>query len=127
MDRGMLMQARDGVSAQIAVDKSHIVIMRGQMVPDGSGGYVVDPYSDPVPHGYDVRLSHDAKGPASLEQGPAGFTTNLYRFMTMDWRGGIEQNETFEWMDKRYMVGPVDPLTFMGAVIGYQAPLAEAV
>lgn len=127
MSRGMVSQARLSILAQIKLDKSEITIMRKPIINDGFGNMIEDPYGDSMPYVYNVRLSHDKKGPSSLESSPAGFTSNLYRFIIMDYKGGINEGETFSWRDKKYAVGVVDPLTMSGKIIGYQAPLKEAV
>ena len=127
MDRGQLAQARSGVSAKIRLDPTIIVISRLPMLSDGFGGLVQDPTGTPIEYRYTVRISHDSKGPADLTSSPNGFSTNLFRYVLADHKTDLKEGDRIAWQSKVFMVGPVDPLTYMSKVIGYQAPLKEAV
>lgn len=123
----VLSQARAGVTAKIKIDPITVVIPRPPMIDDGFGNMVEDPYGTPVNYRVTVRVSHDRKGPANLESSPTGFSTNLFRYILANYKADIREGDKITYQNKSYMIGPVDPLTFMGGVIGYQAPLKEAV
>jgi len=127
MDRGQLAQARAGVSAKIKLDPTSIIISRLPMISDGFGGLVQDPTGTPIEYRYTVRISHDSKGPADLSSAPSGFSTNLFRYVLADHTTDLQEGDRIAWQSKIFAVGPVDPLTYMSKVIGYQAPLKEAV
>jgi len=127
MDRGQLAQARSGVSAKIKLDPITIVISRPPMLSDGFGGLVQDPTGTPIEYRYTVRISHDSKGPADISSAPSGFSTNLFRYVLADHKTDLHEGDRIAWQSKTFMVGPVDPLTYLSEVIGYQAPLKEAV
>ena len=127
MNRGQLAQARAGVSAKIKLDPTSIIVSRLPMLSDGFGGLVQDPTGTPIEYRYTVRISHDSKGPADLSSAPSGFSTNLFRYVLADHKTDLHEGDRIAWQSKTFMVGPVDPLTYLSEVIGYQAPLKEAV
>ncbi len=124
----MLNQARDSIKKMIADSPENIIIMRKPMVSDGYEGLVIDPSGIPVPHKMIVRLSHEKKFPGNYNTAPAGLSTNLARYITADYETNIYDGDTFDTsFGKEYKIGAVDPLKKFNGVIGYQAPLIEAV
>jgi hypothetical protein len=129
MTRSDIKQARQGIEAQIAINKSTITVMRVAMIDSGmgDGALIPDPYGNQEPKYFTCRITHESKGPDDLATSPAGFSTNLARMILAPYNTGILQGDKFTWQDKSYEIGPVDPLMFGNAIIGYQAPLKEAV
>jgi len=123
-----LQQARDGIIAQIAVNRSTVTLKRNELVSDGFGGYVDDPTgSSCETHKIKCRIPHESKGPMETQSSPAGFTSKLARYIMVDYKTMILEGDTFDWKGKQFEIGPVDPLYYNDEVIGYQAPLKEAI
>jgi len=121
-----LKQARKGIKKHVEENPTEIIIYRKPLVEDGFGGYVESPTADPDDFTITCRISHEQQGPVNNEPVPAGLSTNLTRFIIVDYKTTIYENDTFEAIDKNWMIGPVDPLIKFGGIIGYQAPLREA-
>lgn len=125
-NKSYLKQARKGIKKHVEENPTIISIFRKPRVEDGFGGYVESPTGEPDEFIITCRLSHEQQGPDNLKQVPAGLSTNLSRFIIVDYETTIYENDTFEAIDKNWMIGPVDPLIKFGGTIGYQAPLREA-
>lgn len=125
-NKSLLKQLRTGIKKHIAESPTVITIFRQPLVDDGFGGTVESPTAAPDEFTMTVRLSHEQKGPEKLESVPAGLSTNLSRFILVDYETVIYENDVFEAINKNWCVGPVDPLLKFGGIIGYQAPLREA-
>jgi len=124
----LLKQARESVIALIKESPTKIIIKRVGLVDDGSGDgtLVPDPYGTPDDYKMTVRISHERRQAQNLSPAPAGFSTNLSRFIIVDYKTTIYEGDTFEALGKFWQIGPVDPLMKFGGVTGYQAPLKEA-
>ena len=129
MTRSDIKQARQGIEAQIAINKSTIMVMRVVRIDSGmgDGALIPDPYGNQEPKYFTCRITPESKGPDDLATSHAGFSTNLARMILEPYYTCILQCDKFDWHSKRYEIGPVDPLMFGNSVIGYQAPLKEAV
>jgi hypothetical protein len=123
----LLKQARDGVKKVINESPENILIVRQPMTPDGFGGQVPDPFGTATEHNYKVRISHERGNPSILTDTSAGMSTNLQRFILADYQADIKHGDVFEAIERSWKIGPVDPLKKFGGVIGYQAPLTDAV
>jgi hypothetical protein len=121
-----LKQARASIRAKIRENPSSIIILRTPMVDNGFGGEIPDPFGDPIEYVYKVRLSHERKTVAEAETTPAGFSTNLSRFILADYKAVLIDGDIFDAIGKSWQIGKVDPLYAFGGIIGYQAPLREA-
>lgn len=121
-----LKQACAGVAAKISENPTTIIILRQPMIDDGFGGMIEDPLGDPQELVYTVRLSHERSQVPENEPVPAGFSTNLQRFILTDHLADIRQDDVFDALGKSWKIGPVDPLYAYGGIKGYQAPLLEA-
>ena len=105
-----------------------ITVLRKTMISDGFDGMVIDPYGTEEPHEFKVRLSHEKKFPGNYNPAPGGLSTNLARFILVDHNTLIYDGDMFESsFGKEYKIGVVDPLIKFNGIIGYQAPLIEAV
>lgn len=127
-NRAFLKQSRDGIKKHIDESPSIITVWRKAMKDDGFGGTVEDPFSDPSDDTFKARLSHEQKGPELSNEVPPGLSTNLSRFILVDYETTIYEGDYFKdaILNKSYRIGPVDPLVKFGGIIGYQAPLLEA-
>lgn len=125
----LLKQARKSVKELIKESLERIIIYRKPLIDDGSGNGVMveDPYGDPEEFEIKCRISHERRQPSKLEDSAAGMSTNLQRFILVDWETNIYENDYFESNDinKAFKIGPVDPLIKFGGITGYQAPLVE--
>ena len=122
----MIAQAREGIRSQIALNKSAVVVARARMTDDGFGNLVEDPLNPIERHRITCRISHEQSGPTLLASSPAGFTSNLSRYILVSYTTDIKEGDIFVWHSKGYEIGPVDPLYYNDAIIGYQAPLKES-
>lgn len=104
-----------------------IIFWRKPLVDDGCEGLVVDPFGDPVPYTVKCRLSHERKFPGNYDPAAVGFSTNLARFILSNWNNPLIEDDTFEAIGKEFRIGAVDILKKFGGIIGFQAPLIEAV
>jgi hypothetical protein len=122
----MIAQAREGIMAQIAVNRSVVTIARARLVDDGFDGLVQDPINPITRHKIACRISHEFGVRMGLESAPSGFTTNLSRYILVSHTTDIKMGDIFDWHGKGYEIGPVDPLYYNDMIIGYQAPLKES-
>ncbi len=122
----MIDQAREGIRAQIAVNRSVIKIARARQTDDGFEGKTEDPSRPYVFHKISCRISHESRGPTPMQSSPSGFTINLSRYILVAHSVDIRMGDIFDWHGQGYEIGPVDPLYFGGQIIGYQAPLKES-
>lgn len=129
MSNPALKQLREGIKRLIRENPSNIIIFRKPMVDDGFGGEVESPSPESVEHNIKCRISHEQEGPVNLGAAPPGFSTNLTRYIMVDYLTTIYENDSFEesMIDKSFRIGPVDPLIKFGGIVSYQAPLIEAV
>lgn len=127
-NRMKINQARRGIQFTIDESPETVIVYRRAMIDDGFGGLVENPNSDEEAYTITCRLSFERKTVGQLNQSPAGFSTNLQKFILVNYQTTIYENDTFESNDnyKQYKIGAVQPLIKFGGVIGYQAPLIEA-
>jgi len=126
-NKQLLKQARDSIKKMIDESPENITIYRKPMVDDGYDGEVIDPYGEGIPNYLKVRLSQEKKY-ANYERAPVGLSTNLVRYIITDYKSIIYDGDTFNSsFDKEFIIKAVDPLIKFGGLIGYQAPLVEAV
>ncbi|NCC65758.1 MAG: hypothetical protein EOM15_14000, partial [Spirochaetia bacterium] len=102
MTRSDIKQARQGIEAQIAINKSTIKVMRVSMVDSGMGDdtLIPDPYGKEKAYYFTCRITHESKGPDDLATSPAGFSTNLARMILAPYNTGILQGDKFDWQSK---------------------------
>ena len=126
---GQVTQARRAIAFKIKENPSFITVLRQAMVDDGFGNQVPDPFGTPEEKHFKVRITHERAQPEMAQNSSAGLSTNLQRFIIAGYKDLIQQGDVFghEATGKVYRIGPVDPLEKFGAIIGYQAPLVEAV
>lgn len=104
-----------------------IIMYRKDLTDDGFEGLVENPFGEETPETIKCRLSHERKFPGNYSPAPSGYTTNLSRFILVDHTVTIYEGDEFEAIGKRYKIGAVDLLKKFSGIIGYQAPLIEAV
>ena len=119
----MTSQAREGIRAQIAINRSVVKIARARLADDGKTEDPTRPY---IFHKIACRISHESRGPTPMQSSPSGFTINLSRYILVEHSIDIRMGDIFDWNGQGYEIGPVDPLYFGGEIIGYQAPLKES-
>lgn len=129
MNQDLLKQAKRGIIKLIRENLSIIIIYRKALKDDGFGGEIEDPFAEPTTNKIKCRISHERQGPEKLNNSAVGLSTNLSRYILVDNQTIIYENDSFEEFEigKAYRIGPVDPLIKFGGIIGYQAPLFEAV
>lgn len=117
----LLKQARKGFTKLIDENRQTITIN----IPDDPK----NPWPVNTPDTFTGRISHEKKAVQDLEAGTAGLSTNLARYLTVEYdvdylaKGYIITDQN----SKQWKLGPVDPLPKFGGIQGYQAPLEEAV
>lgn len=122
-----LKQARTGITKLINENPDTIEIERKPLISDGFEGLVEDPLGVPVSYSYRCRVSHEKLFPGHLDPSPVGFTSSLARYILVEYDVTIYEGDSFDLIGKEYRIGVVDPLVKFDGVIGYQAPLIEAV
>ena len=117
----LLKQARTGMKSLIDENRQSMYILNSA---DPS-----NPWAKEDKFKFSGRISHESSRQApDLNPSPAGLSTNLQRFISLEYtvnflkKGDIiiDQN------DKKWKLGPVDPLEKFGGIHGYQAPLEDA-
>ena len=79
MTRSDIKQARQGIEAQIAINKSTIMVMRVAMIDSGmgDGALIPDPYGNQEPK-YFTAGSPMSKGPDDMTTSPQGSAPTLH-------------------------------------------------
>jgi len=117
----LLKQARKGFKASIDENRQSLSI---SVLADPT-----DPWGVATISTFTGRISHERRSVSNLEVGNAGFSTNLGRFLSVEYNvdflkfGDIVTDAN----EKDWKLGAVDPLTKFGGIHGYQIPLEEAV
>ncbi|MCK4819853.1 hypothetical protein KA005_29075 [bacterium] len=117
----MLKQARKGYKKMIDENRQVLIVT----IP----GDPTDPWSAETTKDFTGRIAHEQRGPSDLEVGTAGLSTNLSRFLSVEYDvdflavGQIITDQN----SKDWKLGAVDPLSKFGGIHGYQVPLEEAV
>jgi hypothetical protein len=91
-----------------------------------TGGQIIDPFGVLTEHAIYCRITHERSIVAQNEPTPAGQSTNLQRMILTDNKNVPQEYDIFEWKNKVFEIGPVDPIIKFGGTVGYQAPLQEA-
>jgi hypothetical protein len=117
----LLKQARKGYKASILENSQTITL---SILADPA-----DPWSVVTTKTFTGRIAHEKKAVSNLETGTAGLSTNLGKFLMVEYNinylvvGMIITDAN----SKDWKLGSIDPLEKFGGVHGYQCPLEEAV
>lgn len=84
-----------------------------------------DPWATPVPKKFTGRISHDGAGPFFLTNNPSGISSNLSRYLLVDYTVDFLQKNDI--LNGQWKILTVDPLSKFGGIHGYQCTLVEAV
>lgn len=123
----ILKQAREGIVDAIKTNKTKGILYRQPTVDNGYGEMVSDPTKSPVPYSIACSIIHESQGAFKNIQSPSGLATQFDRYILVDWKILIIENDTFiDENNQNWRVGPVDILRRAGGVIGSQAPLFKA-
>lgn len=114
------------VQSNIAENPEKITITRQGTTSDGFGGTVIDPEDSGSNVTLTVRISHERAQVPKYDPATSGLSTNLQRFILSDYQNEIQENDTFDYIDKAWRIGPVDTLIKFEGIYGYQAVLEEA-
>ena len=117
----LLKQARSGFKSLINENRQTITV---KILDDPD-----DTWSTFTTKTFTGRISHEAAGPFKLQAGTAGLSTNLGRFLQVEYDIDylvVDQIIT-DQDGKQWKLGAVDPLSKFKGIHGYQAPLHEAV
>lgn len=117
----LLKQARRGQTALVSENR--------QTMSVEISGDPADPWSAATTKEFSGRISHERSGPVDLAPGTAGLSTNLVRFLSVEYTVDflIVGSLITDQNGKKWKLGPVDPLEKFGGIYGYQIPLEEAV
>ena len=121
----IIKQARAGIKALIKANRTEITKYRYPEVDNGFGKMVPDNTAVAVETKIKCRISHEAQGSFNLNQAPVGLSTNLGRYILVEHNVDIQELDFFTADGIDWRIGPVDPLSCQGAVIGYQAKLLK--
>lgn len=94
-------QARDGIIRMIKADPTIITITRKARIADGFGGLMDDPLGATKEYKYRVKISHQKSSVPASSSAPVGLATNLQKMMTIDYKGGPKEGESFTIVDPR--------------------------
>jgi len=123
-----LRQARKMHEQTIKENQTAIIVYRAAMVDDGFSGLIPDPTGEPVPHDIKCRIFHERAQVPTDQANPAGLSTNLNRAIMTDRNNEIQKGDYFTVTGiGSFTIGPVDPLYKFQGLVGYQAPLTEAI
>ena len=117
----LLKQARKGYKKMIDENRQVLHVT----IPGDSA----DPWAASVTKDFTGRIAHEQRGPFNPEAGTAGLSTNLSRFLSVEYDvdflavGQIITDQN----SKDWKLGAVDPLSKFKGIHGYQVPLEEAV
>ena len=126
-NRMALKQVRKGIIEDINRSPEVIITFRRPFVDNGFGQLVPDPTASQVAQDpIKCRISHERKNIDLNGPGPAGFSTNLERYILTDYKTQIFEADTFEAIGREFKIGVVDVLKQFGGVVGYQALLIDA-
>lgn len=120
-------QTRDGIIEAIKTNKTKGFLYRQPLTNDGFGGQIEDPTASPVPYPIICMISHERQGAFKNNQSPAGLATQFDRYLLVDYKIKIKENDRFTDSDNQnWRIGPVDVLKRVGKIIGRQAPIYKA-
>ncbi len=122
----LLKQARKGFTGLIDENRQTMIFLvpADSSIPAGWPGNISTPTE------FSGRISHESSRQApELSPGTAGLSTNLSRFLTVEYTVDFLIAGSFitDQNSKRWKLGPIDPLEKFGGIHGYQIPLEEAV
>ena len=84
-----------------------------------------NPFATPEVKYFTGRISHDGAGPFFLTSNPSGLSSNLGRYLLVDYT--VDFLKEGDIINNLWKLGPIDPLTKFGGVHGYQTTLTEAI
>jgi hypothetical protein len=123
----MLNQEREGMKAVIDENRIALTIERKPMILNSFDVPVDDPHGTPTIHDITGRISHESAIPLKPLTVPAGESTNMSRFLLVEYDTIIYQNDSIvDYLGERWKVGIVDILQVFNDTIGYQAPIIKA-
>jgi hypothetical protein len=123
MISNLVRQKRKAIIAQINLNKKVVDIETPPpMVYNSIGEEVKDTSKPWTINTIKCRIAYEQKSVDGQAEVASGFSTNLSRFILTDYKTPLQKGQRFE----NYEVGVVYPMTFMGEIIGYQAPLKES-
>lgn len=117
----LLKQARKGYKKMIDENRQVLIVT----IP----GDPTDPWSVTTTPDFTGRIAHEQSGPFNPTAGTAGVSTNLSRFLCVEYDvdflavGQIITDQD----SKDWKLGAIDPLSKFKGIHGYQVPLEEAV
>jgi len=117
----LLKQARKGFKSLINENRQTMLI---SILTD-----TTDPWGGTTTKTFTGRISHEKRGVPDLTTGNAGLSTNLNRFLTVEYDVDflVVGDIITDADSKQWKLGAVDPLSKFGGIHGYQIPLEEAV
>ena len=120
-----LKQARKGQTALVNTDRQNLnVSVSGDpTIPKGWPG------NSPTVKSFTGRIAHERSIVPDLNPGTAGLSTNLQRFLSVEYNvDSLQKGDIItDQNSKQWKLGAVDPLERFGGIFGYVASLTEAV
>ena len=83
-----------------------------------------NPYATPTARYFTGRISHDGAGPFVLTNNPTGLSSNLGRYLLVDYT--VDYLKENDIINGKWKLGPIDELKKFGGIHGYQTILTEA-
>ena len=116
-----LKQARKGYKKMIDENRQLLIVT----IP----GDPADPWASSTTRDFTGRIAHERSGPFNLQEGTAGLSTNLSRFLSVEYDVDyLKVGQIITDADsKDWKLGAIDSLSQFGGIHGYQIPLEEAV
>jgi hypothetical protein len=121
----LLDQAREAWQRTIDENSESITFHRKAQVSDGFDGTVDNPFGAETAIIEKVRLSHDAA--IADGAGPGGIAEHLNRYLMLSHKSTIARNDVFDAIGKKWRVLSVDKIVKFHGIIGFRAPVIEAV
>jgi len=114
----LLKQARKGQTQLINEDRQSMYVL----ISNGT-------FQNPTKLSFTGRISHERGIVPDLTSNPAGLSTNLQRFLSVEYTVDFlsRGDHIIDKNNKKWKLGPIDPLEKFKGIHGYQAPLEEAV
>jgi len=125
--RNISNQIISGITKVINQNKEKIVLKRYPLTTDPiTGEQISDQSAEKVSIPIYARIAHEKAGVPINTEKSSGLSTNLSRFIITDLSFCPQEQDTFDYKNKSYEVGPVDPIEIFNTIVGYQASLTEA-
>lgn len=122
-----LKQSREMIQRLIDENPSIISIWEKATMLNGKGDVVINPNAPSIEVKIKCRISHEVAGTFTIGNVQGALTSNLGRYILTNYKTKIISNTSFDAIDDKWRIGKVDPLWKFKGVIGYQAPLIQAV